>query len=325
MLFDQGDKPKLAGEKIKLFTGNSNRPLAQSIAEYLEIPLVCANVTRFSDGEVRVKIEENIRGVEAFVIQPTCQPVNDNLMELLVMLDALKRASVSRVTAVIPYFGYAKQEKKTTGREPISAKLVANLITIAGASRIITLDLHSAAIQGFFDIPVDNLYALPILSNYYKQKGLSGSGIVVVSPDVGGVARASALAERLGAGLAITFKRRPEPEVAETKTMVGDVEGRTAILIDDMISTGHTMMEAAKLLKNHGAQRVFACATHPIFTNTAETILNISDIEELVFTDSIPYAGNLGGNKIVVLSVAKLLGEAIRRNYFNQSVSSLFE
>jgi len=315
----------LAGEKIKIFSGNANRPLAKAIADYLEIPLVSANVTRFSDGEVRVKIEENIRGVEAFVVQPTCKPVNDNLMELLIILDALKRASVSRVTVVMPYFGYAKQEKKTAGREPISAKLVANLITVAGASRVITLDLHSPAIQGFFDIPVDNLFALPILSNYYRNKGLEGSGVVVVSPDVGGVARASALAERLGAGLAIAFKRRPEPEVAETKTMVGNVQGRTAILIDDMISTGHTLIEAAKLLKNYGATRIFACATHPIFTHAPDSIINDSDIEELVFTDSIPYEATGSSEKIAVLSVAKLLGEAIRRNYYNQSVSSLFE
>lgn len=311
-------------EAIKLFAGNANPKLAQEIAKYLGISLGNAVVGRFSNGEIQVKIEENVRGRNVFVIQPTCDPVNDNLMELLIMIDALRRASASTITAVIPYYGYAKQEKKTSGREPISAKLVANLITVAGANRVVTIDLHAGAIQGFFDIPLDNLIAAPLLANHFIQKGYN-TNTVVVSPDAGGVARARTFAERMGATLAIIFKRRPRPDESKVIEVVGEVEGKRALIIDDMISTGGTLTSGAELLAKRGAIEIAACATHPVFAKEAIELIEKSAIQELVVTNSIPLSVEAAkSQKIKVLSIAKLLGEAIRRIHNNQSVSELF-
>ncbi|MCD6309112.1 MAG: ribose-phosphate pyrophosphokinase [Candidatus Eremiobacteraeota bacterium] len=318
-------KYSLKGEDILIFSGNSNPELARKIVDYLDIPLASALVERFSDGEVRVQIEETVRGKEVFIIQPTCRPVNDSLMELLIMIDAVQRASSTRVTAVIPYYGYAKQEKKAAGREPISAKLVANLITTAGATRVITIDLHAAAIQGFFDIPVDNLMALPIMVKYFQEKGMYGKDVVIVSPDVGGVARASDFANLMGAGLAIIFKRRPYPEEAKIIEMVGDVQNKTAIIVDDMISTAGTLLQATEALKERGASDIYACATHPIMSKNALENIIKSPLKEVIVTDTIPLPiENKKFDKIVIQSVAPLLGEAIKRNYFNLSVSKLF-
>lgn len=318
-------KLSLRNRNFKIFSGNANIKLTQDICKYLKVPLSPALVSKFSNGEIRVKIEENVRGMEVFVIQPTCRPVNDSLMELLIIIDALSRASAKQITAVIPYYGYAKQEKKTAGREPITAKLVANLLTIAGANRIITIDLHAAAIQGFFDIPVDNLYAMPILLKYIKKQKLDKNEIVVVSPDAGGVARARAFAERLNATLAIIFKRRPEPDVSELIEVVGRVKGKTAIIVDDMISTGSTLVTGAKTLIKRGAKKVYACITHPVLANKSIKLIDKSPLIEMVVTDTIPIEKSKRSKKITVLSVASLLGEAIIRNHFHISVSKLFD
>jgi ribose-phosphate pyrophosphokinase len=308
-----------------LFSGNSNPQLAAEIAEYLGTQVGKAFIGRFANGEIQVKIEENVRGQHVFLLQSTCAPVNDHIMELLIMIDALRRASARTITAVVPYFGYAKQEKKTSGREPISAKLVANLITVAGADRVITIDLHAAAIQGFFDIPLDNLMALPLLSNYFTQKNFKNSNTVVVSPDAGGVARARTFAERLGATLAIIFKRRPRPDISEVIEVVGEVKGRRALIIDDMISTGGTLIAAAEILHDRGAVEIFACGTHPAFAGGAVDLIVNSRIKELVVTNTIPASEKaLNSGKIQVLSIAPLLGEAIQRINGNQSVSELF-
>jgi ribose-phosphate pyrophosphokinase len=314
----------LKGEKVKLFTGSANPQLARDIAAYLEVPLGHAIVTKFTNEEISVKIEENVRGNDVFVIQPTCHPVNDSIMELLIMIDALSRSSANTITAVIPYYGYAKQEKKTTGREPITAKLVANLITVANCDRVIVIDLHAPAIQGFFDIPVDNLYGLPVMVEYFVKRGLTGSNIVVVSPDAGGVARARTFAEKIDASLAIIFKRRPRPDVSEVTEVVGDVQGKVAIIIDDMISTGGTLVNAANALLARGATQVYAAATHGILAGNGVQVIQDSAIEEVVVTDTIPISEAARSNKFTVLSVASLLGEAIRRNYFHMSVSKLF-
>ena len=310
---------------VKIFTGNANPALAQAIADLLGIPLGQALVSRFTNNEIRVKIDDSVRGRETFVIQPTCTPVNDNLMELLIIIDALRRASAQNVIAVIPYYGYAKQEKKVAPREPISAKLVANLISVAGAGRVITVDLHSAAIQGFFDIPVDNLYALPIIVNYLRGRQLFGKNAVVVSPDAGGVARARAYAEKLDASLAIIFKRHPQPEVAEVIEVVGHVKGKTAIIVDDMISTGGTILRAAQALLDKGAKEVYAGITHPILAGSAISKLMESPLKEIVVTDTVPLPPNALGGKFTRLSVAPILAEAIRRIHFNLSISELFE
>lgn len=324
---------KMEAPDLKFFTGNANRDLAQDIANFLGISVGNALVSRFANEEIQVRIEENVRGRDVFILQPLCHPVNDYLMELLIMIDALVRASANRITAVIPYYGYAKQEKKTAGREPISAKLVANLITVAGANRVVTIDLHAAAIQGFFDIPVDNLMAIPILAQYLMEKKI-GTNLVIVSPDAGGVARARSFAEQLGASLAIIFKRRPRPDESEVSEVVGEVNGKTAIIIDDMISTGGTLIVATKALLARGAKEVYACGTHPVFARNALQLIHDSQIVELVVTNTIPVSGlkketGPGGvigstGKVRVLSVAPLLGEAIRRIYYNQSVSELF-
>lgn len=319
------EKFSLVDKNIQLFSGTANPQLAMDISNYLQIPLGNALVSEFKNGETRVKINENVRGKDVYIMQSMCGRVNDSLMELLLMIDAVSRASAQTITAVVPYYGYAKQEKKTSGREPISAKLVANLISAARADRVVTIDLHAAAIQGFFDIPVDNLIFLPILVNYFRQRDLDRGSLVVVSPDAGGVARARIFAEKLHASLAIIFKRRLKPDQVETIDLVGDVKGKTAIIIDDMISTGGTLLEGAKALKAHGVKKIFACATHPIFAGNAIKSIENSDIEEVVVADTIPVIQDSQKPKIKTLSVAPLLGETIKRIFYNLSVSKLFD
>jgi len=308
---------------IKLFTGNANPDLAGKICDQLHQPLGDALVRQFSDGEIMVEISENTRGADAFVIQPTCKPGNDNLMELLILIDALKRASAWRITAVIPYFGYARQDRKVAPRAPITAKLVADLITVAGASRVLTMDLHAGQIQGFFNIPVDHLYASPVLLGYLHRIDLGET--VIVSPDAGGVERARAFAKRLGAGLAIIDKRRTGPNISQAMNIVGDVKGKAAIVIDDMIDTGGTLVEGLKALQKAGAGPLLACATHPVFSGSAVERLQDSPAEKIVVTDSIPLSKEAQKcEKIIQLSVDELLAEAIRRIHDNESVSSLF-
>lgn len=314
-------------EHLKLLSGNANRPLAQDIADYLGIELSDTMVATFKDGEIRARIQENIRGHDVFIIQPTCNPVNEHLMELLILIDAAKRASVRRITAVVPYYGYARQERKTAGREPISAKLVANLITIAGADRVLTMDLHAPAIEGFFDIPVDHLRAGPILANYFEE--LCEPPLVIAAPDEGAVERAIKLQNRLGTdvGLAVLMKHRPEPDQAEVVGMIGEnqVKGRTVILIDDLVSTGGTLIEAAEYLLKVGATRVFAGAVHPVFAGDAAEHLRSSKLQHIAVTNTVPVTQSDVNEKIDVLSVAPLLAEAILRIHENRSVSVLFE
>lgn len=308
--------------RLQIFSGNSNRELAHEIAGHLNLNLGRALVGSFKNGESRIKVEENVRGSDVFVIQSTCTPVNHHLMELLFLIDALRRASAARVTAVIPYYGYAKQEKKTTGREPISAKLVANVIRTAGADRVLTMDLHAPAIEGFFDIPVDHLQAGPLLAEYFRDLNLAHP--VVVSPDAGGVGRANSFRERIGAGLAIIAKQRPHPDVAEMLEMVGEVEDKTAIIVDDMISTGGTLAEAARALKERGARDVYACATHGIFADSALSITADSVLVETVVTNTIPLAPDHARARVKVISVAPLFAEAIMRIHKDLSLSALF-
>ncbi|MBI5419247.1 MAG: ribose-phosphate pyrophosphokinase [Deltaproteobacteria bacterium] len=308
--------------RLKLFTGTANVELAKEICAFLCVPLGAAAVKRFSDGEVNVEIRENVRGVDAFIVQPTCPPVNDNLMELLILMDALKRASAKRVTAVIPYYGYARQDRKVIPRAPISAKLVADLLTAAGVSRVLTVDLHAGQIQGFFNIPVDHLYAAPVMLEYIKAH--YGNDIVIVSPDAGGVERARAFAKRLNSPMAIIDKRRVEPNVAQVMNIIGEVEGMTAILLDDMVDTGGTLVQSADALKKEGAKHVYALATHAVLSGPAIERLENSVIEELVVTNTIPLGDKASCKKIRILSVAALLGEAIKRIHFHDSVSSLF-
>jgi ribose-phosphate pyrophosphokinase len=310
-------------QNIKIFTGNSNKVLAQEIADHLGMSLGASEVKNFSDGEVYVDIQESVRGEEVYVVQSTCPPCNHNLMELLIMLDAFKRASAHSVTAVIPYYGYARQDRKVAPRTPISAKLVADLITVAGATRVVCVDLHAGQIQGFFNIPVDNLYAAPVLLKYMKEN--FRDEMVIVSPDAGGVERARAFAKRLKANLAIIDKRRPSPNVSEVMNIIGEVEGKLAIILDDMVDTAGTMTQAANALKEHGAKEVYACCTHAVLSGPAIERLEGSPIKELVVTNSIPKAGAAAEcNKIKSLSVGPLLGEAIKRIHFGESVSSLF-
>ncbi|MDD2430246.1 MAG: ribose-phosphate pyrophosphokinase [Firmicutes bacterium] len=315
----------LVHKKMKIFTGNANPSLAKEIAQNLGMNLGESSVARFKDEEISVDINETVRGADVFLIQPTSKPVNDNLMELLIMIDACKRASAKSITAVVPYYGYARQDRKTKPREPIAAKLVANLLTAAGASRILTMDLHASQIQGFFDIPVDNLKALPILANYFTKKGLKGEDVVVVSPDVGGVTRARELSHYLGTSLAIIDKRRPKANVAEIMNIIGDVKGKTAIMIDDLIDTAGTIAQGAQALKDAGAKDVKACCSHAVFSSPAIERLRDSVLSEVVVTNSIPLseaAANL--ENVKVLSIASLLAEAIRRIYEELSVSVLF-
>ncbi|GAB6063693.1 ribose-phosphate pyrophosphokinase [Deferrisoma palaeochoriense] len=309
---------------VRVFTGNANRPLAEAICRRLGLPLGRAVVRRFSDGEVAVEIEESVRGWDVFVIQPTCPPVNDHLMELLVMMDALKRASAGSISVVMPYYGYARQDRKVNPRVPITAKLVADLITVAGADRILTVDLHAGQIQGFFDIPVDNLYATPVLLEEFRRR-LPGDDLVVVSPDAGGVERARAFAKRLDAGLAIIDKRREKANVSEVMHIIGEVEGRDALLLDDMIDTAGTLTNAARALKENGARRVFAAATHPVLSGPAVDRIVDSPLEQVVVTDTIPLSARAReSGKIHAVTVSGLLAEAIRRITECGSVSSLF-
>jgi len=311
---------------MKLMTGNSNPALAKAIAEYLELPLTQADVRRFADEEVFVEIHENVRGEDMFVIQSTSYPANDNLMELLICIDALRRASATRITAVLPYFGYARQDRKPGPRTPISAKLVANLITTAGADRVLAVDLHAGQIQGFFDIPTDNLYAAPVMAADILGR-TGGENLMVVSPDVGGVVRARALARRLGnAPLSIVDKRRDKPGSSEVMNIIGDVKGWDCILIDDIIDSGGTLCNAAAALMEAGAKSVTAYLTHGVLSGTAVERVNASALKELVITDSIqPTDGARASDKIRILSIAPLVGEAIRRIADESSVSSLFD
>jgi len=313
----------LEHKQMKLFTGNANREFAQDVAKYLGIQLGDAEVTRFSDGEIQVKIEESVRGVDVFVVQPTCDPVNDNLMELLIMIDALRRASARRISAVIPYYGYARQDRKARSRDPITAKLVANLITQAGARRVLTMDLHASQIQGFFDIPVDQLLGVPTLAKYFRSKEIEN--VVVVAPDVGSVKRARDLASKLNAAIAIIDKRRPEPNVAEVMNIIGDIKGKTAIMVDDIIDTAGTITVGAQALLDMGAAEVYACCTHPVLSGPAIERIQKSPIKEVVVTDTIPLTPAKKIDKIKVISVAPLFGEAISRIYEDLSVSILFE
>ncbi|MBX5436594.1 MAG: ribose-phosphate diphosphokinase [Alicyclobacillaceae bacterium] len=309
--------------ELALFTGNANRELAQEIADHIGVPLGECYVGRFSDGEVQIKLGESVRGTNVFVIQPTSAPVNEHLMELLIMIDALKRASARTINVVIPYYGYARQDRKARARDPITAKLVANLLDKAGANRVICMDLHVGQIQGFFDIPLDHLVAMPILANYFKKKRLENP--VVVSPDPGSVARARAFAERLGASLAIIDKRRPEANVAEVMNIIGDIEGKTAILVDDMIDTAGTITLGAKALLERGARGVYACCTHPVLSGDGVKRLAESDIIEVVVTNTITLPPEKRIDKIKVLSVAELIAEAILRVHTNRSISQLFD
>ncbi|ABX07120.1 MAG TPA: ribose-phosphate pyrophosphokinase [Herpetosiphon sp.] len=308
--------------RLQIFTGNANIPLARSIASHLNLNLGRAIVGVFKNGETRVQLEENVRGSDVFIVQSLTTPVDHHLMELLLMIDALRRASAQRVTAVIPYYGYAKQEKKTTGREPISAKLVANLIATAGADRVLTMDLHAPAIEGFFDIPVDHLQAGPLIADHFRSRNMKN--VVVVSPDAGGVGRANKFRERIGASLAIIAKQRPAPDVSEVVEMVGDVAGKHAVIFDDMISTGGTLAEAAKTLKERGAISVVACATHGIFAGNAVELLGDSVMEEVLVTDTIPLPAEASAARIAQISVASLFAEAIIRIHKDLSLSALF-
>lgn len=311
-------------DKIRIFSGNSNQQLALDICASLHVELGRARVRNFSDGEIMIEIGENVRGRDVYIIQSTCAPTNTNLMELLIMADALKRASAATITAVIPYYGYARQDRKAAPRTPITAKLVADLITTSGVDRVVTIDLHAGQIQGFFNIPVDNLYAAPVILNYLKGR-FDGQPMVMVSPDAGGTERARAFAKRLGCTLAVIDKRRTGPNVAEIMHLIGDVRGKVAILLDDMVDTAGTLTQAAKALKENGASAIFACATHGVLSGPAIERINASDIEEIVLTDTIPLAGKQEQSpKVRVLSVAALLAEAIKRIHEDESVSSLF-
>ncbi|MGE5591755.1 MAG: ribose-phosphate diphosphokinase [Bacillota bacterium] len=309
--------------RLKIFTGNANPELARAIASHLGTQLGDLEVGRFSNGEIQVMLNESVRGHDTFVIQPTSDPVNDNLMELLIIIDALRRASARRITAVVPYYGYARQDRKTRPREPITAKLVANLITMAGARRVLTMDLHAGQIQGFFDIPVDHLQGVPILAEYLSRKDLQDP--VIVSPDTGGVPRAGALAKRLGASIAIIDKRRPRPNVAEVMNVIGEVQGRTCIVVDDMIDTAGTLAQGSLALFERGAKEVYSCATHAVLSGPAVQRLKDSPIKEVVVTDTIPIQPEKRFDKLVELSVAKLFGEAIVRIHEDLSVSKMFE
>ena len=311
-------------DKIKIFSGTAHKQLAQDICEYLGTDLTDSEVVRFEDGEISVHTHETVRGADVFVIQPTCPPVNENLMELLVIVDSLRRASARRITAVVPYYGYARQDRKAQPREPITAKLVGNLITKAGARRILSIDLHAPQIQGFFDIPSDNLYSAPILVEYFKERNLDN--LTAVAPDVGAVKRVRSIAEELDIPMAIIDKRRPEPNMAEVVNIIGEskVKGFNVILFDDIIDTGGTISEAARVLKKQGANTVYACATHGLFSGPAVERLNSSPIEEIIVTNTIPQSEDSGLNNLTVISVANLIGEAIDRIFKDLSVSVLF-
>jgi ribose-phosphate pyrophosphokinase len=314
-------RARLSAE-LAILTGNAHPALAKAICRDLKVPLADSFLGRFSEGEIHLKINENVRGKDCFVVQPTCPPTNDNLMELLIMLDALRRASARRITAVMPFYGYARQDRKDQPRVPITAKLVANLITTAGADRVLTMDLHAGQIQGFFDIPLDHLYAITVFEQYIRGKRLKP--IVVVSPDVGGIKMARAYAKRLRAGLAIVDKRRDGPETTEVMHILGEVKGKVCLLVDDLIATGSSLVEAAAALERAGATAVYACVTHPVLSGPVRSRIASSCLKELIVTDTIPLPHEKRHPKITVLSVAPLLSEAIRRIHYEQSISVLF-
>ena len=311
------------GKKLKIFTGNANPALAKEICDYLGLPLGEAFVGRFNNGEVQIMIDESVRGKDVFIIQPTSYPVNDNLMELMVMADALKRASARHITAVVPYYGYARQDRKTRGREPITAKLVANLMQTSGITRLVTVDLHAGQIQGFFDVPVDHLYGASILAKYINEKNLEDA--IVVSPDLGGVTRARDLADRIGAPIAIIEKKRPEPGVAKVMNLIGDVKGKNCIIVDDIVDTAGSLVEGAKALEAFGAKSVMAAVTHAVLTDPASERIANSNIKELIVTNTMPLPENCKLDNVTQLSVAPLLGEAIMRIFHEVSVSNLFD
>ncbi len=314
---------QITKNEMKIFTGNANRVLAEKVASYIGMRLGDITVGRFADGEINVRIEETVRGHDVFLIQPTCPPVNENLMELLIMIDALKRASANSVAVVIPYYGYARQDRKAKGRDPITAKLVANLLTVSGATRVMTVDLHAEQVQGFFDIPVDNLWSFPVFLEELKKDGLLNDEAVIVSPDVGGVKRARQIAEKVGLPLAILDKRRPKDNVAEILNIIGDVKDKIAIIVDDIVDTARSLVEGANAVKNAGAKRVVACITHPVLSSGASERIENSSIEKIYISDTI-YHQSLP-QKFKVVSVAPLLGEAIIRVRKNLSVSILFK
>ena len=311
------------GKKLKIFTGNANPALAKEICDYLGLPLGEAFVGRFNNGEVQIMIDESVRGKDVFIIQPTSYPVNDNLMELMVMADALKRASARHITAVVPYYGYARQDRKTRGREPITAKLVANLMQTSGITRLVTIDLHAGQIQGFFDVPVDHLYGASILAKYINEKNLED--VIVVSPDLGGVTRARDLADRIGAPIAIIEKKRPEPGVAKVMNLIGDVKGKNCIIVDDIVDTAGSLVEGAKALEEFGAKSVMAAVTHAVLTDPASERIANSNIKELIVTNTMSLPENCKLDNVTQLSVAPLLGEAIMRIFHEVSVSNLFD
>ncbi len=309
--------------RLRIFTGNANPDLAEEIARYLGVSVGAAKVTRFCDGEIQVAIDESVRGADVFIIQPTCTPINENIMELLILIDAVRRASARRITAVLPYYGYARQDRKTRARDPITARLIANVLTASGARRVLCMDLHAGQIQGFFDIPVDHLPGVPILAEYILQSGLKD--IVVVSPDLGGVTRARELAERVNASIAIIDKRRPEPNVAEVAGLIGGIHGKTVVMIDDIIDTAGTICKGAVALKQWGAGEIYVCCTHAVLSGPAIQRLEEAPIKEVIITNTIPVPKEKMIDKIKVLSVAPLLGEAIIRIHEDLSVSKLFD
>lgn len=311
-----------SGSEIKIFTGNAHKNLAKNIANELGVPVGDSDVTKFSDGEISVNINETVRGVDAFLIQPTCNPVNDNLMELLIMIDAFKRASAGRITAVIPYYGYARQDRKAKARDPITAKLVANLLTAAGADRVLTMDLHAAQIQGYFDIPVDHLLGVPLLAECFKRKEIED--LVVVSPDLGSVTRARNFADKLDAPIAIIDKRRPKANVSEVMNIIGDIENKNVIIIDDMVDTAGTLVNAAEALQKFGAKDIYFGCTHPVLSGPAVDRIRKSCLKEVIVLDTIPLPEEKRIDKIRVESVAPVFAAAIRKIFSNESVSRLF-
>ena len=311
------------GDKLKIITGNSHPQLARDICGYLGTELLDADINRFRDGEINVTINQTVRGADVFVIQPTRPPVNENLMELVVMIDALRRASARKITAVVPYYGYARQDRKAEPRAPITAKLVANLLSTAGADRVVSVDLHASQIQGFFDIPVDHLYAAPLMIEYFRNKDITN--MTAVSPDVGAVKRVRTFSEALDIPMAIIDKRRPKPNVAEVMNIIGEIEGRNVILFDDIIDTAGTMCEAARVLKEKGAANVYACATHALFSGPAVDRLINAPFKEIIISNTIPQKGKNELDNLTILSVASLLGEAIDRIFKDLSVSVLFD
>jgi len=314
----------LERDDLKILTGNGNPALARKVCDYLGLPLGDVTVSRFPDGEINVKINEDVRGRDIFIIQPTCPPVNENLMELLVMVDAARRSSARRITAVIPYYGYARKDRKEEGRVPITAKLVANLLVVAGVDRVLALDLHATQIQGFFDIPLDHLFSFPVLTSFFRDRAISD--LVVASPDVGGIRMARAFSGALNAGLAVVDKRRISPDESSVGFIIGDVAGKNVLLVDDMITTGGSLCNAAQALRDAGAKDIYAAAAHAVLCGPAADRMMKSVIKEFVVTDSIPLSekGRALGDRVRVLSVDRLLGEALRRIHINESVSSLF-